>query len=192
MKKFQKGSNDGYALLYVLIVILVLCAIAMAICTVALRNFQSQERSVAQMQKLYQAEGEIEKFVALAEDVTSLVYSSEHAEDRLGAIIEARTVYKNRLDTLKDGCKLTLTGEETPSDTSVYRFTLTYQNESVLIETKITMSLKYNVQSRDESSTDTEGHTTTTTYYKAKIETIAHTYDSYTITHLTEEGGGAT
>ena len=71
MRSFRKETG-GYALAYVLIVILVLCAIAMTICTIALRNYQGQVRAVAQTQQLYQAEGKIEKFVALAEDVDAL------------------------------------------------------------------------------------------------------------------------
>lgn len=71
MKKLRT-DNGGYALVYVLIVVLVLCAVAVSVCTAALKNYQAQERSIRQTQQLYQAEGEIEKFVALAEDVSSL------------------------------------------------------------------------------------------------------------------------
>ena len=70
MKKLWK-DNGGYALIYVLIVVLVLCAVAVSVCTAALKNYQAQERSIRQTQQLYQAEGEIEKFVALAEEVSS-------------------------------------------------------------------------------------------------------------------------
>lgn len=92
MKKLWKG-NGGYALVYVLIVVLVLCAVAVSVCTAALKNYQAQERSIRQTQQLYQAEGEIEKFVALAEDVSSLRDSEEYdSED------EARL--QQRLHTL--------------------------------------------------------------------------------------------
>ena len=71
MKKLWKDTG-GYALIYVLIVVLVLCAVAVSVCTAALKNYQAQERSIRQTQQLYQAEGEIEKFVALAEAVSNV------------------------------------------------------------------------------------------------------------------------
>ena len=56
MKKLWK-DNGGYALIYVLIVVLVLCAVAVSVCTAALKNYQAQERSIRQTRQLYQAEG---------------------------------------------------------------------------------------------------------------------------------------
>ena len=55
MKKLWK-DNGGYALVYVLIVVLVLCAVAVSVCTAALKNYQAQERSIRQTRQLYQAE----------------------------------------------------------------------------------------------------------------------------------------
>ena len=54
-----RKRTDGYALLYVLLVVLVLCAVSMGICTVVLKSYQGQVRSVEQTRQLYQAEGEI-------------------------------------------------------------------------------------------------------------------------------------
>lgn len=59
-----RKEKGGYALLYVMVVVMVLCAISMMICTVALRSLQSQEASVRRMQDLYAAEGEIERIKA--------------------------------------------------------------------------------------------------------------------------------
>lgn len=102
MKKLWK-DNGGYALIYVLIVVLVLCAVAVSVCTAALKNYQAQERSIRQTQQLYQAEGEIEKFVALAEDVSSLQDSAEYdSEDDAKA--EAKAAYVEHLKTLAGGC----------------------------------------------------------------------------------------
>lgn len=44
MKKLRTDTG-GYALIYVLIVVLVLCAVAVTICTAALENYQAQEES---------------------------------------------------------------------------------------------------------------------------------------------------
>ena len=183
MKKLWK-DNGGYALVYVLIVVLVLCAVAVSVCTAALKNYQAQERSIRQTRQLYQAEGEIEKFVALAEDVSSLRDSEEYdSEDEARAA--AKAAYVARLSTLAGGC--TPTSVDTDKDVKFCTFTLTYKNDAVRIETKIKMNLEYKV-TEEESQPD--GTTTKVKTYTAKVSKATHHYITYTITHLTAEKGG--
>ena len=184
MKKLWK-DNGGYALAYVLIVVLVLCAVAVSVCTAALKNYQAQEESVRQTRQLYQAEGEIEKFVALAEDVSSLQDSAEYdSEDDAKA--EAKAAYVEHLKTLAGGC--TLTPDGTDTDVKFYTFALTYANDAVRIETKIKMNLKYEVKKIEKEEELPDGTKKIT--YTAKVSKAAHSYNTYTITHLTAEKGG--
>lgn len=192
MKKLWK-DNGGYALAYVLIVVLVLCAVAVSVCTAALKNYQAQEESVRQTQQLYQAEGEIEKFVALAEAVSNVssltvsgTYVSENAatEDaatenavKNKAKDEAKTKYEEYLKSLASGYTLTL--DTSHSDRESCKFTLTYKNDTVCIKTEISMALIYDVE-----TTKTEDVIT----YTAKVSKATHSYNTYTITHLTAEG----
>lgn len=201
MKKLWK-DNGGYALIYVLIVVLVLCAVAVSVCTAALKNYQAQERSIRQTQQLYQAEGEIERFVALAEAVSNVssrltvsgTYVSENAatEDaatenavKNKAKDEAKTKYEEYLadlvtdlvSSLASGYALTL--DTSHSDRESCKFTLTYKNDTVCIETEISMALIYDVE-----TTKTEKVIT----YTAKVSKATHSYITYTITHLTAEG----
>lgn len=193
MKKLRT-DNGGYALVYVLIVVLVLCAVAVSVCTAALKNYQAQERSVRQTQQLYQAEGEIEKFVALAEAVSNVstlkvsgTYVSENAatEDtatenavKNKAKDEAKTKYEEYLKSLASGYALTL--DKNDSDRESCKFTLTYKNDTVCIKTEISMALIYDVE-----TTKTEEVIT----YTAKVSKATHSYNTYTITHLTAKGG---
>ena len=189
MKKLRK-DNGGYALVYVLIVVLVLCAVAVSVCTAALKNYQAQERSIRQTQQLYQAEGEIEKFVALAEAVSNVssrltvsgTYVSEDAatEDAVKnkAKDEAKTKYEEYLKSLASGYTLNL--DTNHSDRESCKFTLTYKNDTVCIETEISMALIYDVE-----TTKTEKVIT----YTAKVSKATHSYNTYTITHLTAKGG---
>lgn len=202
MKKLRK-DNGGYALVYVLIVVLVLCAVAVSVCTAALKNYQAQEESVRQTRQLYQAEGEIEKFVALAEAVSNVsslkvsgtYYVSEDAatedaatEDAVKnkAKDEAKTKYEEYLadlvtdlvSSLASGYTLTL--DTIHSDRESYKFTLTYKNDTVCIKTEISMALIYDVE-----TTKTEDVIT----YTAKVSKATHNYNTYTITHLTAKGG---
>ena len=198
MKKLWK-DNGGYALIYVLIVVLVLCAVAVSVCTAALKNYQAQEESVRQTRQLYQAEGEIEKFVALAEAVSNVssrltvsgTYVSEDAatEDaatenavKNKAKDEAKTKYEEYLadlvSSLASGYTLTL--DKNDSDRESCKFTLTYKNDTVCIKTEISMALIYDVE-----TTKTEEVIT----YTAKVSKATHSYNTYTITHLTAKGG---
>lgn len=180
MKKLWK-DNGGYALIYVLIVVLVLCAVAVSVCTAALKNYQAQERSIRQTQQLYQAEGEIEKFVALAEDVKSLKVSSGPCASDEAARVAAKAAYVTRLSTLVDGC--TLTPDDTDKDVNSCTFTLTYKNDTACIKivTEISMALIYHVDPPTE---------TPPTTYTAEVSKATHHYNTYTITHLTAEKGG--
>lgn len=180
MKKLRKDTG-GYALAYVLIVVLVLCAVAVSVCTAALKNYQAQERSIRQTQQLYQAEGEIERFVALAEDVKSLKVSSGPCASDEAARVAAKAAYVTRLSTLVDGC--TLTPDDTDKDVNSCTFTLTYKNDTACIKivTEISMALIYHVDPPTE---------TPPTTYTAEVIKATHSYNTYTITHLTAEKGG--
>ena len=195
MKKLRT-DNGGYALVYVLIVVLVLCAVAVSVCTAALKNYQAQEESVRQTQQLYQAEGEIEKFVALAEAVSNVssrltvsgtTYVSEDAATENAvknkAKDEAKTKYEEYLKSLASGYTLNL--DTNHSDRESCKFTLIYKNDTVCIETEISMALIYDVEMTKQTLSDG----TTKVTYTAKVSKATHSYITYTITHLTVKGG---
>lgn len=186
MKKLRTDTS-GYALIYVLIVVLVLCAVAVSVCTAALENYQAQEESVRQTQQLYQAEGEIEKFVALAEEVSSLTDSAEFSTEN-AATDNAKAAYKTYLSSLVNPPDSGLDTDDT-GDTAndSCKFTLTYKNDTVCIETKISMALTYEVKTTTTTLPDGTSETT----YTAKVSKAAHGYDAYTITHLTAKGGAS-
>lgn len=187
MKKLWK-DNGGYALIYVLIVVLVLCAVAVSVCTAALKNYQAQERSIRQTQQLYQAEGEIEKFVALAEDVHLLEVSAEH-DTKEAAEEEAKEKYLAHLSAVKEKvsrCSFELDTAKTGSECCI--FTLTCENDAVRIETKIRMNLEYKVTEKKTLVPQPDGTTKEVIKYTAKVSKAAHSYSTYTITHLTAEG----
>lgn len=190
MKKLWKG-NGGYALVYVLIVVLVLCAVAVSVCTAALKNYQAQERSIRQTQQLYQAEGEIEKFVALAEHVSSLQDSAEYnSEDEAKAA--AKEAYETYLSSLVNppasDCTL---APDADTDIKFYTFALTRANDAVRIETKLKMELKYEVKKIEKQEPQPNGTFKEVIKYTAKVSKATHHYITYTITHLTAEGGAS-
>lgn len=186
MKKLRT-DNGGYALIYVLIVVLVLCAVAVSVCTAALKNYQAQERSIRQTQQLYQAEGEIEKFVALAEDVHLLTDSAEYdsQDEAKKAAKTAYLTYLQGLHSKVSDCTYALDDTDTGSNSCT--FTLTCANSAVCIKTKLKMNLEYEVKENEEKDTLPDGTKKIT--YTAKVSKATHSYSTYTITHLTAEGG---
>lgn len=189
MKKLRKDTG-GYALVYVLIVVLVLCAVAVSVCTAALKNYQAQERSVRQTRQLYQAEGEIEKFVALAEDVHLLGYSTKH-DTKEAAEKEARDAYLAHLKAVSETVRsCNYDPKTTVTDSNSCTFPLTCANSAVCIETKIRMELTYAYDEETTTQTLSDGTTKAVTTYTAKVSKATHNYNTYTITHLTAEKGG--
>lgn len=189
MKKLWK-DNGGYALVYVLIVVLVLCAVAVSVCTAALKNYQAQERSIRQTQQLYQAEGEIEKFVALAEDVHLLTDSAEYdsQDDAKKAAKEAYLTYLQGLHSKVSDCTYALDDTDTGSNSCTFK--LTCENAAVRIETKIKMNLEYEVTEKKVQEQQPDGKIKEVIKYTAKVSKATHSYNTYTITHLTAEKGG--
>ena len=189
MKKLWK-DNGGYALIYVLIVVLVLCAVAVSVCTAALKNYQAQERSIRQTQQLYQAEGEIEKFVALAEDVHLLTDSAEYdsQDDAKKAAKEAYLTYLQGLHSKVSGCTYA-PPDATDTGSNSCTFKLPCENAAVRIETKIKMKLEYDVKSVEKPE-DLQPDGKPKIKYTARVSKAAHSYNTYTITHLTAEKGG--
>lgn len=191
MKKLWK-DNGGYALAYVLIVVLVLCAVAVSVCTAALKNYQAQERSIRQTQQLYQAEGEIEKFVALAEDVHLLTDSAEYdsQDEAKKAAKEAYLTYLQGLHSKVSGCTYA-PPDATDTDSNSCTFKLTCEkNAAVRIETKIKMNLEYEVTEKKVQEQQPDGKFKEVIKYTAKVSKATHSYNTYTITHLTAEKGG--
>lgn len=190
MKKLWK-DNGGYALVYVLIVVLVLCAVAVSVCTAALKNYQAQERSIRQTQQLYQAEGEIEKFVALAEDVHLLEFSAEH-DTKEAAEEKAREAYLTYLTAVSEtvrSCNYDPDATDTDSNSCTFKLTCE-KNAAVHIETKIKMNLEYEVTEKKVQEQQPDGTTNEVIKYTARVIKATHHYNTYTITHLTAEKGG--
>ena len=198
-----RKRTDGYALLYVLLVVLVLCAVSMGICTVVLRSYQGQVRSVEQTRQLYQAEGEVEKFAALAADVSGLEGETSSEKDSLEAAeAEAKKLcwdayrtalegYRTALDTVS-GSHTFAQGSAGEPDTSApdrTAFTLTYRNEDVEVRAQVRMDLAYQIVDTEEiplhSNGEIIGHKYTCT---AKIASASAVYLAYEISRDFTEG----
>ena len=78
----RKKHDEGYVLIFVLVVIAVLSIVAISLMSGALRNLQAQKASVERMQAKYDAQGEVEKQIAdmsviIGQTKQGVTYSSE-------------------------------------------------------------------------------------------------------------------
>lgn len=102
--KHLKKDTSGYALLYVLVIVMVLTAISMMICIVALRNLQSQETAVERMADKYAAQGEIERIKAQkSTDLSIDLGTNGSEEDAKKAYVNAMCSAEPSVYSLIDG-----------------------------------------------------------------------------------------
>ena len=79
----MKKHNEGYSLVLVLVVLVLMSLVASFILSVSLKNLQSQTAAVSRMEDKYTAAGEIEKIVAELEAMTdgTIVLTGEKLTD---------------------------------------------------------------------------------------------------------------
>ena len=70
----MKKHDEGYALVFVLVVLVVLCIIAIGIMDFSLRNLESQQNTIHRMEAKYEAAGKIEEIVAAIENGSNLFF----------------------------------------------------------------------------------------------------------------------
>ena len=84
-------KNDGYILLYVMVVVMTLCILAASICASAVRNLKVQQHSVDHMKFVYEAEGVGERFVA--ELQKAVRFEKEMTLDEHGELVPEVKLY---------------------------------------------------------------------------------------------------
>ena len=70
----MKKYNEGYALPFVRVVLVVMCIIAVGIMDFSLRNLESQQSTIQRMEAKYEAAGKIEEIVAAIQNGKSHVF----------------------------------------------------------------------------------------------------------------------
>lgn len=89
----MRKYNEGYALPFAVVVMLVLCLVAVSILTFSLQNLQNQQNSIERMQDKYEAQGEVEKKIANVESIGSTSYSNlQEAKNAIEDILGDGTV----------------------------------------------------------------------------------------------------
>ncbi len=91
----MKKRQEGYVLVYVLIVIVLLALIGSTVCAISVRNLKAQQSSLSRAQASYKAEGQVELAlgtIAAASDVTgwkvSAVKDADNAAIKAAALAD--------------------------------------------------------------------------------------------------------
>lgn len=173
----MKKHDEGYALVFVLVVMTVLGIVALTLMTGAAKNLNAQADSVSQMQDKYLAQGEIEKVVSL---VTDNIYVGLLKADNKAAV--KTEIEQYILDTADNGisCVKTMYENNKNSDyVMTMGDTLTWLSEdeyscqlALHVQKEGSISIDCLVTFRDIIQFDG-------TFYRYVKPTIV--YDSYTI-----------
>lgn len=95
----MRKRDGGYALIYVVVVILLLCALVTIVCSVSLRNMKAQYASLERTQDLYMAEGLAEQFAGQVQS-----YRAEAVDNcEYNTVPEAFHAAKTAADTAFQG-----------------------------------------------------------------------------------------
>lgn len=185
----MKKNSGGYVLVYVLIVIVLLSLLALGVCSIALRNLQTQQASVEQMQEHYEVEGNMERFVAKLQafqENSSVRYNSQTeaqsaAHDSFWTEVQDMdngiTIQESSLTWEENSCKLTVQAD--------------VGDQALVAELNVSLDIVIDEHWIPPETEDGSGHTE----YSYNIQKSTFTYDSYDISTgraAGDEGGEAT
>lgn len=183
----MKRNEGGYVLAYVVVVIVILCILVPAACANSLRNLRAQQASIERTRQLYEAEGQIERFVAEVEEQSKGLQGE-------GDVSDAKTAFADKVSAVASGIASDMVDSGSSEGFSLERTpdgNEKYQCEISLISTAGDVTIKAVVETNvqihvEHHSEETESGIREWDTYE--IEGCTITYTSYDITS-TERGG---
>lgn len=107
----MRKHNEGYSLVLVLVVLVVICLVATFILSFSLSNLKNQQASVERMQHRYAVAGEIEKIVAELEKKVDPVSQTIELKDAEVDHEKMTVKYVKQSGTVRIECTLLLEAE---------------------------------------------------------------------------------
>lgn len=191
----MRKHDEGYTLLLVIVVILVLSILSAALMSMTLGNLKSQRASVNRMTEKYSAQGELEKLVATIENELRSNSANEIQVDQQEITLDPENEELQYLqlavskwfgETAVEGLSV---DEETTSFTCVLPVTASTEKTTVACELIISGTVK-EVEKETEEGQDPSGGADVTEHTRTFAVTFQKlTYKSYEIS-ASNEGGG--
>lgn len=194
----MKKQEGGYILAYVLVVVVILCILATGICSVALRNMQTQQASVERTKQLYTAEGRIEQFTAAVQAKAAELPECE-AGSKSEAKAQMRQAFLDALDDAAPGDGFSILEKpgdsEDPGwseeDADTWQCTVSVASTEGEAAVAAELCVVLGVSCTTHSESDEDGNVIATTF-SYSITGCGISYNSYTITSAESEEGGET
>lgn len=177
----MKKNNEGYVLVFVVVVMLVLALVATAVMTFSLHSLKSQQNSIQRTQDQYAAGGEIEKVVALLKNSAGSVALANVTDAAQSGDTLSLT---STCNPEQGSCVLSVKAEKGSEQWQITEFVITAACGTVQIVSKLDITASVTIS--EENGT--------------KVYSISNAtfnkYTSYQITTVTQEetttGGGET
>lgn len=188
----KKRNEEGYVLVYVMVVIFVLCSIAIAIMSYTLNTLQAQEAMVRRMKDKYEAMGEIERVVAELDiysvpELTDSKYKysteSDCAEDAIEYLLNYIDDFNYSFASTEDTPErqLSISPHDT-ADPNKYTFSITTKYASTQVDAKLVIfpnikthhHITYTKNENGDDVIDSE-------WYQFTIDVDFFAFDSYNI-----------
>ncbi len=164
-------NNEGYALPFVLIVMVIICLVGISIMSSSLNNLQNQQASIERMQDQYEAAGNIEKLMAAIKE---------------NGCVSEEVINSYNIDLVGEGTKFVYdTGDESKGNYNMRTLMFSLRAKSEMTEILCTVRITGIIDESFESSgvytiKNIEKHAT-------KIDPI-YDYLSYEIISVAGEG----
>lgn len=171
----MKKHNEGYTLVMVLVVMLVLSMVSLAIMSFSLRNLQNQQAAVERMQAKYEAQGEMEQIAAQLVQTDEYTYTPGLGQDesqKLQNMITEWMAENSDIQTVQD---IVI---ETENGANTFSCVATLKTDDISTEIKLTG----NITKKDIKQDAEEVYT---------ISNLKIAYRKYSYSTVTASEGGS-
>ena len=184
MKHLKK--EDGYVLVYVLIVFTILSFVAVSICTMALNNLKAQKADVNRMEARYEAEGYLQQFVA---EVEALGNQNPKIQGTQGSVSSAESAMKETFFGAVSGLEnnTTLTVLEDESDTEKLTVKVKSKDGTAEIDAAILIDLAYDTTGVGDPLPESEDPVLYNSYQSVLEKVEVTGYHSYEVSYQTAD-----
>ena len=159
----MKKRQEGYVLVYVLIVIVLLALIGSTVCAISVRNLKAQQSSLSRAQASYKAEGQVELalgMIAAASDVTgwkvSAVTGADNAVIKAAALADFAAWLKAELSSDFPDCEIKEDQTAPDDDTAYLLVTLTARVDSQQVSAQVRIPVQFTVAGTPEPDPDND------------------------------------
>ena len=194
----MKKGTEGYVLIYVLVVFILLGLACATVCTFALNGLKTQRAALENDRQRYAAEGVAEQAAARLLDSTAgvVALTGSGFSDEMEAQTKLEEAYKEKVEGLEDdieGLSVNDTESSWDSDAKTCVFETEIQAEragqQVQATLQVTLAVKISSYLVDSGEVDEENQPIMKSEYEYEVTSAQLSYADYQIQAAEPEGG---